>query len=209
MRKWIIVCTIVALATVAWAIDPVYVTNRQGKIVDPGALNTRQNVWVVANTVASAGDEPADLAVGERTYVTVLAAIAADVGGDGKIETYKAPSHWNGARFRCIGITDNATATFIIYGGTRNTRLAAGDCELAPLGQLAFTIGTQVSTTATYEMADTVVITLDDEWIADWGTISTASDRIAEATIDLLGIDTLVFVPTVASADCKLIVKGF
>ena len=211
----ILAVLVIALGSVAFAIDKVYTTNKQGKIVDPGELNTGQNLWVVLNTVDATGDEPTDLADDERTYQTVLAAIVTGASGDEKIETYDVRSHWNGARFRCIGITENATATFIIYGGTRDTRLAAsvGDCELVPLGQLAFVIGTQASTTSTYEMADTVVVTLDgvadDEWLSDWGTVSTASDRVAEASVDLLGIDTLVLVPTEASADCKLIVKGF
>lgn len=200
---------LMACTLVVYAIEPVYISNKQGQRVDPGELNTRQHLWVVVNTVLSAGDEPTDLAVTERTYQTVVTAIAADVGGDGKIEAYSVPSTWNAARFRCIGITDNGTATFQVYGGTRNTRSTTTDCELAKLGQLAFVVGTQASVTSTYKLADAVTVTADTSWIADWGSVSPGSELVAEATIDLMGCDVLVIVPTTASANCKLLAKGY
>lgn len=208
-KNWhgiLIIGLCLAVMTVAWAIDPVYISNKQGKIVDPGELNTKQNLWVAVNTVVSAGDEPNDLAVGERTFLTVTAAAE---GGDEKIETYSVPSTWNGVRFRCIGITDNGTATFQVYGGTRDTRISGSDCELAKLGELAFVVGTQVSATSTYELADAVTVGAATSWIPDWGSVSPGSELVAEATIDLLGIDVLVLVPTVASANCKLMAKGY
>ena len=63
------------------------------------------------------------------------------------------------------------------------------------MGQLVFTIGQQVSTTATYEMADTVAETASD-WVSAWSKISAASDTVAEAQIDMSGANVLVLVAT-------------
>lgn len=192
----------------ALAIDKVYSVSTKGKIVDPGTLTSKQNVWVAVNTVVSAGDEPTDLAEDERTYAAVLAAITAAVGGDEKIAVYDMPEHWNHVQFECIGITEDATATFLIYAGTRGG-LSGTDCNLGLVGQLAFVIGTQGSTTATYEMADAVTKTASDGWIEAWGVVSPGSDRVARGAVNVMDADVLVTVPTVASANCKLLAKGY
>jgi len=174
-------------------------------LTDAKALLSSQVAWNTIDATTSAGTEPTDLAVTERTYVTVVAAIAADASGDGEISYARIPPTWNALRFRAIGITENGTATYQIYLGT----LAAGtDCELAKAGQLAFVIGTQASITSGYELADAVTVTAAD-WAKSWGSASPGSDQCAEAAIDIMGADLVMVVPTTASADCKLIVKGY
>lgn len=105
-------------------------------------LLTSQIGWNILDETSSAGDEPTDLAVTERTYATVVAAIAAASSGDDKISIAHLPASWNGIRFRVIGVAENGTATYQIYLGSR---AGGADTELAYAGQLAFTIGTQSS----------------------------------------------------------------
>ena len=61
-------------------------------------------------------------------------------------------------------------------------------------------------------MADAVVVT-ESDWTVDMtatGLVrSPGAERVAEARFDLLGADVIVIVPTVASADSKLLARGF
>jgi hypothetical protein len=184
-----------------------------GTRVSPGAVHTERYTWQVLDTTSSTGDEPTDLAVGERTYQGVKTAIAAAVGGDGEISVFDIPRGWNGIRLRAIGITNNGTATYSIYSGTLGKTDASGtanDCELKYVGSFAFVIGTQASTTATYELADQLVVT-SSYWPSGVTVVNpgTETERVAEAAFDLLGDDILVLVATTASADCKLLGKGY
>ena len=204
MRKAIIVILITLMVGTAFAIDAIYTANKAGAIVQPGQLHTGRNAWAVVDTTLSAGLDPNTLAVGERTYVTVAAAIVADSSGDGKITIYTVPTSWNYGKFRCIGITNDNDVIYEIYLGT----LAKGtDCELSYAGELAFTIGTQASVTSTYEMADTVVVT-DGETIPAWSSSSPANNGVAEARIDLETADIVVAVPTTVECNCKLLMTG-
>ena len=198
----ILVCLFVG---VAFAIDKVYLANRASEMVNPGEQNTAREAWVTLATTASAGDEPNDLAVGERTYAT---ATAAAEGGDSKIETYSlnAKYAWNYVRFRCIGITDNQTVTYQIYLGTLSP--GGTDCALVKAGQLAFTVGLQASTTSTYEYADTLTLT-EYCWPKTWASASPASDLVAEACIDLMGADLILIVPTTVGCNAILQGKGY
>lgn len=184
---------------VAWGIDKVYNESR-----------TPQIKWQVIDSTTSADNEVTDLAVDERTYTTVVAAIAAASStsdGDGEISIYPIPDGWNAIRLRCIGVADNGTVTYQIYLGT--LALRGTDCELVNAGQLAFVIGTQVSTTSTYELADAVTVT-PYCWPKSWGYATNPdTELVAEASIDLLGADILIAVPTTASCDAKLLGKGF
>lgn len=220
-----LVCVLVGLG-ILWA-DRVETTphDKAGTRVDPGQLHTARFIWVVLDTTSSAGDEPVDIddseasrsVGGDVTYQRVKTLIAAAANGDHEISVFDVPRNWNGARFRAIGITDGATVTYQVYAGTlgdgnRDIDSTTADCELAYIGQYAFTIGTQASTTSTYEMADTLVVTP-----SDWTKPASGSDvvssptgnRVAEGRVDLIGADVLVFVPTVVTADCKLLGKGF
>lgn len=206
----IIILILLAFVTVVWGIDGIYHYNTYSEMVEPGQLHTAKNTWVVIDATTSSGDEPNDLAVDERTYATVSAAAE---GGDDEISIYGdsaaeriVMSSWNAVRFRCIGITDNGTATYQIYLGTLG--IGGTDCELVKAGQLAFVVGTQVSTTSTYELADAVTVTAYC-WSKSWGYSNPGSELVAEAKIDLMGADIIVAVPTTASADCKLIAKGY
>lgn len=107
------------------------------------ALHTMQSQWIIADNETSTGTEASALAVGERTKKIVDRLIVAASSGDDEISILPIPPAWNGVRFRCIGITDAATLTHQIYLGTLGKGL---DCELSHAGQLAWTIGTQLST---------------------------------------------------------------
>lgn len=294
MKKLIfIVCLVIGITVVVYASTIVVPFDTENTRVDPGQVHTKRNTWVIIDSTTSAGDEPNDLAVTERTYQ--LAKNASE-GGDAEISFYDVPRSWNGVRFRVIGITDGGTATYQIYLGTLGDgNLDSGstgiDCDLAYAGQLAFVVGTQTSiysqvaytsggtavpvagdtlTGATsdetaifisdsissgayvdgdaagtytvrtqsgafqsenlnligsdgvtrtnvatigadmvrFEMADAVTVTASD-WTKAWSDKSPGGERVAEASIDLMGADLIVAVPTTASADCKLIVKGF
>lgn len=191
--------------------------DKTGERVDPGSVHTARKVWAAIDTTSSAGDEPTDLAVTERTYQTVKAAQIASVGGDGEISIFDIPRGWNAIRLRAQGITDDGTYTVQIYAGTlgdgnKDSALTAADCELAYVGQFAWTVGTQGAVTATYEMADAVTVTESDWTVsmsANNNIRSPGNERVAEARFDLLGADVIVIVPTVASADSKLLARGF
>ncbi len=213
MKKKIAICVVLLLAITVYASTIIVPSDTEGTRVDPGQVHTKRNTWVTVDTTSSTGTEPTDLAVTERTYQTVKTAITAAVSGDDEISVYDIPRSWNAIRLRAIGITNDGTATYQIYLGTlgdgnRDIDSTTADCELAYAGQLAFVIGTQVSTTNTYELADTVTVTSSD-WPFSWTTKSPTGNRVAETVIDLMGTDVLIAVPTTVSADCKLIAKGF
>ena len=215
-KKLIILCTLAVIVGVCFAANTLVAPiDKTGVRVDPGSVHTARPVWVAIDTTSSAGDEPTDLAVTERTYQTVKAAQIADVSGDGEISIFDIPRSWNGIRLRAQGITEDGTYTVQIYAGTlgdgnRDADSTTADCELAYIGQFVWTIGTQSAVTATYEMADTLVVTASD-WEADLALNlkSPGGDRVAADRFDLLGADVIVIVPTVASADSKLLARGF
>jgi hypothetical protein len=220
-KKLLILCILVFIVGICFAANTsIMPIDLAGDRVDPGAVQTARPTWVAIDTTLSAGDEPTDLAVTERTYQTVKAAQIADVGGDGKIAIYDVPRGWNAIRLRAQGITDNGTYTVQIYAGTLgdgkrdadHTAASTFDCELAYIGQFAWVIGTQGAVTATYEMADAVTVT-ESDWTVDMtaaGLVrSPGGERVAEVRFDLLGADLIVIVPTVVSADSKLLARGF
>ena len=92
------------------------------------ALKSANNNWVVLDSTSSDGDEPLDLDEGERTYQLLKTAIGVGALGDGEISIYDVPRNWNGARFRCIGLTDGCSAVYRVYIGTlgNNNRHADG-----------------------------------------------------------------------------------
>ncbi len=189
-NKIIAIVAILVLVAICYAADQVR-----------SESHTVQNRWVVVDTTTTAGDEPNDLAVDERTYLTVLAATE---GGDDEISTYPISTAMNAGRFRCIGYSEQ-NVTHQIYLGT----LGGGtNCELVKAGQLAWAVGTQVSTTTGYEMADAVTVT-SYCWTKSWSSATPGSELVAEATIDLMGADILVVVPTVSDCNSRLLFKGF
>ncbi len=220
MKKKLFILTILLVIVgicIAADLSRVTQVDRDGNKVDPGAVHTVRVTWVAIDTTSSTGDEPTDLAVTERTYQTVKTAIGTGASGDDEIAIFDIPRGWNGIRLRAQGITDNGTYTVQIYLGTlgdgnRDTDSTTADCELAYVGQFAWVVGTQGAVTATYEMADAVTVT-ESDWTVDMtatGLIRTpGSERVAEARFDLLGADVIVIVPTVASADSKLLARGF
>lgn len=204
--KVLIIALVLSLSVVVFAARRAYGPSAPAEGVDDAAaLMSSQIAWNVVDETTSSGTEPSALAVTERTYLTVLAAIVADSSGDGEISWARVPPTWNGIRFRCMGITDNGTVTHQIYAGT----LANGtDCELAQVGQAAWVVGTQASTVSTYEMADAVTWTADD-WTATAGTANPGAEQVAEVSINWMGADIVVVVTSTSTADSKLIMKGY
>ncbi len=177
-------------------------------------LTTPNFTWNTTASFLSAGTEATALGVGERTFKTVTAAIAAASSGDGdeEIVIYNIPYGTNALRFRAIGLTNDGTVQIDIHTGTFDGD--TDDCELALRGTLTFTIGTQASTTASYEMARAVVLTAssDVSSTSSW-TIATAgaAESVAEAMLDLQGDDILVLVPIEGSltANAKILTKPY
>jgi len=174
-------------------------------------LTTPNFTWDTTASFLSAGTEATALAVDERTYKTVTAAIAAG-GGDAEIVIYEIPYGTNALRFRAIGLTNDGTVEIDIHTGTFDGD--TDDCEFALRGTLTFTIGTQASTTASYEMARAVALTAssDVSSTSDWTIASAgAAESIAEAMLDLQGDDILVLVPIEGSltANAKILTKPY
>ncbi len=177
-------------------------------------LATPNVSWNTTASFLSAGTEASALAVGERTYKTVAAAIAAASSGDGdeEIVIYNIPYGTNALRFRAIGLTNDGTVEVDIHTGTFDG--STDDCELALRGTLTFTMGTQASTTASYEMARAVVLTASSDVSSTSGwTIASAGavESVAEAMLDLQGDDILVLVPIEGSltANAKILTKPY
>lgn len=218
MKLWKIALLLVLFTTILFAIEPVYLSEKDGTIVDPGQLHTPRNEWVVLDTTSAADTEPSDLTDIERTYQTVVAVIATDVAtptnGDEEISIFDVPRNWNRARFRCRGTTEEQNIIHYLYFGTlgdgnRHADSTSEDCELAYAGKLDWTTGDQTTVDSTYdEMADTLTVTAG-EWNKSWLSQSPTGDRVAEAMIDLMNADIIVIVTQTAGCDCQLIGTGF
>lgn len=192
------------IASIAFARISYYPSGDAEGLGQGTAQLSSQIAWQVIDTTSVADTEPSDLAVTERTYVTVKAAIATAANGDDEITITRIPPTWNAVRFRCIGETEGGAITHQIYFGTLGN---GADCELAKAGQLAWVIGTQASTTTGYELADTVVVTAYC-WNKSWGSQSPVGNLVAEAIIDVLGADLIVVVTSATDDNCKLLAKG-
>jgi len=189
-----------------------------GKSDSSYKLATERETWRIANDCLSAGDEPTALAVTERTFQTVNAAIIAGVSGDEKISFYGLPQGANSVRITAVGITNDGTYTVDIYSGVLdstvdNAKKRSRDCNLTFVCTLAFIIGQQTAVlpddSTGYEMAQSVGVTTGD-WtgtIISEGTVD--SDRTCEVRFDEFGDDVLVIVPTTCSANSMLLIKGY
>lgn len=60
-----------------------------------------------------------------------------------------------------------------------------------------------------FEVADTLGAIAGSDWIKSWGSKSPTGERVAGAEIDVEGADIMIVVSTVASADSKLLGKGY
>lgn len=219
MKKIYYVFAVVLFVAVAWALQDIAPIDREGKRVDPGQLHTPTIRWTTIDTTSSTSAEPADIdfstraSGGDVTYQQVKTLIAAAGSGDDKISVFDIPRSWNGIRLRATGIANGGTATYQIYAGTlgdgnRDVDSTTADCELAYVGQFAFIIGQQLSATASYNMADTLVVTSSD-WTKTVTVTNPGGDRVAEGRFDLMGADIIIAVPSTVSDDCKLLAKGF
>lgn len=179
--------------------------NEKNYSIQPTVLTTLQKEWVPFDTTTMAGVEPNDLTTDQRTYAKV---IADSNGYAAEISVITVPETWNGIKLRCLGTVDGNSVTYQIYIGTIEN---STDCDLAYAGQLAWTIGGQVSSTSSsYYCADTLTITSTQATnTAAWSLTSPENDRVAQAKLDLEGENIIVVVPTTANCDAILYGKGF
>ncbi len=150
MKKKTVVIFILLALLIMGARSIVTLIDLEGTRVDPGQLHTTRTTWTVIDSTPGTVSALADLAVTERYYQAVKAAIAAAANDDDEISIFDIPRSWNGIRIRGIGITDDQAFTYQIYLGTlgdgnKDSDTTSADTELAYLGQLAFTVGTQES----------------------------------------------------------------
>ena len=163
--------------------------------------------WKTTANLPSAGTEPLDLDVDERTYLTIAAAIIADSpSGDGKIILGKIPYGVDALRFRLSGITEGGSIIVQVYTGARD---GYPDCEMVKRGTLTFTIGQQGSIEATFEMADTVVVSNTGATTKAWVVASPGDNTCCEVFIDMQGDDTYAIVGTTVACNAKLFMKDF
>ena len=203
----IFVVLIIMVAVVFSAARQPYSPSGPAEGVGQGAvLLSSQVPWNILDSTTDSGTEPTALAVTERTYLTVLAAVIAASSGDEEISVVHIPPSWNGIRFRCRSTTEGDDSDYQIYVGT----LGGGtDCELVDLGELAFVTGTQASITSGSEMADECVITTSNCWEKAWSVANPSGDKVATASIDLLGADLVVIVGTTIDHNAELIGQGY
>ncbi len=202
MKKYVVLL-ILCIVSIAFARINYNPSSDAEGLSDGFALMSSQIAWQALDETAS-GSTASDLGVAERTYVTVLAAIATGTSNDDEISYSRIPPTWNAVKFRCIGATEGGVITYQIYLGT----LGGGtDCELVKAGQLAFVIGQQASITADFELAHTVTVT-QYCWTKTFGSASPGGNLVATAEIDVQGADIMFVVPTAANCNAKLLVKG-
>lgn len=297
MKKLIVLVLVLSFTSIYGA-ETALQFDKDNARKDPGAVHTERFKWVIAESENSGDTQATDLAVTERTYQLVKAAITAASSGDDNISVFDIPRGWNAIRFKGIGITNDGTFTNRIYLGTlgdgnKDKDSTGADTELAYAGQLAWVIGTQSSiysqiaftsggireivagdtltgatssetaivvsisaltggswaggdaagtftvrtqsgtfqsenlnatpagsTTAflnnvtigadmtRFEVADAVTVTSSD-WVKSWGSATPGDNRSAQAEVDVEGADVMIIISTAASADSKLLIKGY
>ncbi len=171
-------------------------------------LTTNDSGWFTIAEFASSGGAATDLAVGERTYATIIAAIAADAGNDGQIVVFDLPYGANAVRFRNIGLAAAGDHVYQLYS---SAKFGAADSAFVKRGTLTFKTGSQASTVTGFEFADLLTVTNTSASSASW-TVANPGDGtelVAEAFIDMQGDDTLVIVPTTLDDNSKLLGKYY
>ena len=171
-------------------------------------LTTNDSGWFTVGEFLAAGGEASDLAVGERTYATIIAAIAAAQNGDEKIVVFDLPYGSNGVRFRNIGLAAAGDHVYHLYS---SAKFGAADSAFVKRGTLTFKTGSQASTFSGFEYADVMAITNTSASSTSWfiANPGDGSELVAEAHIDLQGDDTLVIVPTTLDDNSKLLGKYY
>ena len=213
-KSFMVLMILVVIAGVCLAQMQIIPFNMDEWRVNPGQVHTGKVRWTVINTTSSTSTEPSDLDDTERTYQNVVTAIAAAASGDEKITIFDVPQGWNAARFRCRGVTEGGNIIHYLYFGTlgdgnKHVNSTSADCELILAATLDWTLGDQESIDSTYdEMADTLTLTAG-AWNKSWGSTSPTSDFVAEAVVDLIGVDLIVIVTQTSGCDSQLLAKGF
>jgi hypothetical protein len=227
-RKICVLLIMLFFCSVVYSAETVTVSENIKDYVDslktsPVVLTTNQNEWIVLDTTTMADSEPNDpcAATGEAGGYggRTLSAVLADTNS-GALEisvVYLNNPTWNGALFQLVGITDGNTVTYQIYTGTLpvgvgGTIIAGSNCALHHKGQLAWTVGGQVSDISGYNFADALTVTTSalSTGTASWNVTNpgAGTDRVAQGKVDLEGANVIVCVPVIVNCDCKLLGKG-
>ncbi len=206
--KWISIIVLTAMLAGVFAWPPIEKAAAYYTSVVASEQATVYGAWQVVGTFASSGGAATDLAVGERTYLTILAAIAADSSNDGQIVVYSVPFGANAMRFRNIGLAAAGDHVYQVYTGAKG---GASDCAFVKRGTLTFKTGSQASTTASYEYADLLTVSNTSASSSAWTVANPGdgSELVAEAFIDLQGDDMIVIVPTTLDDNSKLLGKFY
>ncbi len=199
---------VMALMAFIWLMSP-FIADAQVSRANVGTeLATSTTGWATIAEFASASGVATDLAVDERTYATILAAIAADVGNDGQIVVYHLPYGANTVRFRNIGLAAAGDHVYQLYSSARH---GASNSAFSKRGTLTFKTGSQASTVSGFEFADVLAVTNTSASSTSWTVANPgdATELVAEGIIDLQGDDTLVIVPTTLDDNSKLLGKYY
>lgn len=146
MKRYLLI--VLLISGVCFGVQTVRPVDKDNVDVDPGQVHSARNTWVIMESELSGDTQATDLAVTERTYQLVVAAIAAAGSGDDNISIFDIPRSWNSIQFSALGITDDGTVTHQIYLGNLGSKHSSSpstDVELVYAAQLAWTVGTQSS----------------------------------------------------------------
>jgi hypothetical protein len=205
---------VVFLCFYALAVFVCLITPGPENTVNAEELETLISPFFVLDSTTSTGTEPTALAVGERTLLTVEAAIEAASSGDDEISicrdivATRAITKANVLKLRVLGSgSDSDDIVYELYTGTLGND---NDCSLVHLGTLTCILGTQVSHLTGYNFCDSISYTptrTGDIYIER--SPGSTSNEVAELYIDLEGADTIVALCSTADCDAKLIGKFF
>lgn len=192
MKKTIIFF-IIALATIAYAIDGMYTYDKTGVITNPGQTYSLQGRWESAGTFAAAAAEPTTPDATHRT-AAAMAAVS-------KVVIYTIRPEWNAVELRCSSTTDADTTVFDVF-------VARGASDhYTRIATLTFTTGTQTAGTG-YLFADTLVES-NHQWHTTASVVSPTGEYIASYAIDTCGYSRIAFVPTTLTNNAVLEITGY
>ena len=215
MKKLITMLVLIVAATTALMVAPVYrVTAELTELTETVAaqLVTEQGGWQVLGSFTATGAEPTGLTdnarVAERTLSTIRAAINVGSSGDEKMVLVGplGPGA-NAMRFRNIGVGDGGDHVYEIWTATLDDDNPDPDFSLR--GIHTFKTGTQASSTAGYEFADTRAVTSTLASTTSWTVANPGGNLVAGAFIDLQGDNMVLIVPTTLDDDSKMLGKDY
>lgn len=185
---------VLVLVGVLFAQAQFYPYNTNNNRVNPGQVHTKQSNWVTAGAFSDSATTPADV---NRTAALFTSEDANNV-------VYTIDPSWNKVVFRCSSTTDSDSTVFDIFIMDGATDDATDHYNR--IGTLTFTTGTQTSSTATYEFADTCVASNDQY---GFNVISPTGNYIAIAEVDVKGARFIGICPTTVTNAAILEIRGY